>query len=217
MTREEFIEQKCKYCGSQRCYGEEYCDEYQRKVNGVALTVTPEEIQIEPDTITDDWIKHTYMTTSDYCIKCPLCGGSFSRKHYEKPFKYCPDCGRCRDESDASDAEIIDMLQDTIEGYRKSVQELQEIIVNQRNRLNAYKRQIIDLTESTILANWQDRCLQAESMVEHLEEKLEQAEIVIARKIFADVKSEIMDYVADYSGNKYHRFDELKKKYKVED
>ena len=32
MTREEFIEQKCQYCGSQRCYGEEYCDEYQRKV-----------------------------------------------------------------------------------------------------------------------------------------------------------------------------------------
>ena len=32
MTREEFIEQECKMCGTQRCYGEEYCGEYQRKV-----------------------------------------------------------------------------------------------------------------------------------------------------------------------------------------
>lgn len=45
MTREEFIEQKCQYCGSQRCYGEEYCDEYQRKVNRIPLTFTPEEVK----------------------------------------------------------------------------------------------------------------------------------------------------------------------------
>jgi hypothetical protein len=32
MTREEFIEKHCRLCGSQRCYGEEYCAEYQEKV-----------------------------------------------------------------------------------------------------------------------------------------------------------------------------------------
>ena len=35
MTREEFIEQHCRLCGTQRCYGEEYCAEYQEKVMGV--------------------------------------------------------------------------------------------------------------------------------------------------------------------------------------
>ena len=35
MTREDFIEQYCRLCGSQRCYGEEYCTEYQEKVMGV--------------------------------------------------------------------------------------------------------------------------------------------------------------------------------------
>ena len=32
MTHEEFIEQHCRLCGTQRCYGEEYCAEYQEKV-----------------------------------------------------------------------------------------------------------------------------------------------------------------------------------------
>ena len=41
----EFIEQKCHYCGTQRCYGEEYCGEFQRKVNGVPLTFTSEEVK----------------------------------------------------------------------------------------------------------------------------------------------------------------------------
>lgn len=34
MTREEFIEQHCRFCGSQRCYGEEYCVLYQEEVLG---------------------------------------------------------------------------------------------------------------------------------------------------------------------------------------
>ena len=32
MTKEEFVEQECKMCGTQRCYGEEYCGKYQRMV-----------------------------------------------------------------------------------------------------------------------------------------------------------------------------------------
>ncbi len=32
MTKEEFIEQECTLCGTQRCYGEEYCGKYQRMV-----------------------------------------------------------------------------------------------------------------------------------------------------------------------------------------
>lgn len=32
MTREEFIEQYCTLCGTQRCYGEEYCGKYQQEV-----------------------------------------------------------------------------------------------------------------------------------------------------------------------------------------
>lgn len=34
MTHDEFIEQECRLCGSQRCYGEEYCGKYQKMVNG---------------------------------------------------------------------------------------------------------------------------------------------------------------------------------------
>ena len=38
MTHEEFIEQECRLCGTQRCYGEEYCGKYQKMVNGENLT-----------------------------------------------------------------------------------------------------------------------------------------------------------------------------------
>ena len=38
MTHEEFIEQECRLCGTQRCYGEAYCGKYQKMVNGQNLT-----------------------------------------------------------------------------------------------------------------------------------------------------------------------------------
>lgn len=39
------------------------------------------------------WEKHTYMTTSDYVIKCSVCSESFERKSYQSFYNYCPSCG----------------------------------------------------------------------------------------------------------------------------
>lgn len=40
-----------------------------------------------------EWIEHTYITTSDYVIKCSNCKNSFAMKSYQKHYAYCPDCG----------------------------------------------------------------------------------------------------------------------------
>lgn len=39
------------------------------------------------------WLVRKYMTTSDYTIACSICGGAHSRKEYESPYCYCPNCG----------------------------------------------------------------------------------------------------------------------------
>ena len=46
-----------------------------------------------PITKEGKWEKLTYMTTSDYVIKCSNCGESFEIKSYQASYKYCPNCG----------------------------------------------------------------------------------------------------------------------------
>ena len=49
-----------------------------------------------------------------------------------------------------------------------------------------------------------------------LEDKIKQAELAMAEKIFADVKSDLLDHVADYFGTYHKTFDRLKQKYGLE-
>ena len=46
-----------------------------------------------PDVKEGKWEKFTYITTSDYVIKCSNCGESFERKTYQSSYNYCPNCG----------------------------------------------------------------------------------------------------------------------------
>lgn len=48
------------------------------------------------------------------------------------------------------------------------------------------------------------------------EDKIKQAEMVVAEKIFADIKSDLLDHVADYFGTYHKTFDRLKQKYGLE-
>ena len=72
MTKEEFIEQECRLCGTQRCYGEEYCGKYQRMViEGKQEEATSEELILPTGCSSSIWIPKKVAT-----IK--LCGGALT-------------------------------------------------------------------------------------------------------------------------------------------
>jgi transcription elongation factor Elf1 len=65
------------------------------------------------------WIQKK-LECDEYTIQltCPFCHDDklFTHKDSEKMPKYCPMCGARMDLTDASDAELVDMLQDVIKG-----------------------------------------------------------------------------------------------------
>ena len=72
MTKEEFIEQECKMCGTQRCYGEECCGKYQKMVVAKEPEAMPAETIIWPE-------------SNEYMLRVPkrvatikLCGGALT-------------------------------------------------------------------------------------------------------------------------------------------
>ena len=75
------------------------------------------------------WIQKKLEFDEDMIqLTCPFCHDDkfFAHKDNEKMPKYCPMCGACMDLTDASDAELVDMLQDVIEGRYKTIADLEK-------------------------------------------------------------------------------------------
>lgn len=110
MTHEEFLDQLCRTCGSQRCYGEEYCGLYKRYVLGqdseLDKIMWAAKQQLVLRSLIDDkaateipknrWVR----VPTDRLIedpdrvrwKCSSCGKETDLPNYEKA-NYCFNCG----------------------------------------------------------------------------------------------------------------------------
>ena len=109
MTHEEFIEQECRLCGSQRCYGEEYCGKYQKMVNGENLTSAhPMQLMMSAarqqiilrklsennkstSESTPHWIKVS-IDPDKARWKCSSCGKETDLPNYDQA-NFCFNCG----------------------------------------------------------------------------------------------------------------------------
>ena len=71
------------------------------------------------------WIQKKVDWDNFFEITCPYCkqGGCVGSDALYK-LKYCPYCGARMDLTDASDAELVEMLQDVIEGRDKTIESL---------------------------------------------------------------------------------------------
>ena len=73
----------------------------------------------------DKWIRKPVEWSDDDCyITCPYCNGPTALVTKGTSLKYCPHCGARMDDTDASDAELVDMLQDVIKGKDETITSL---------------------------------------------------------------------------------------------
>ena len=82
------------------------------------------------------WIQKTLEFDEDMIqLTCPFYHDDkfFIHKDNEKMPKYCPMCGARMDLIDASDAELVDMLQDVIKGRDKTIEGLEEKLFAKHN------------------------------------------------------------------------------------
>ena len=103
MTREEFIELHCKMCGTQRCYGEEYCGLYKRYVLGEhdpldeIMWAAKQQLvihKLSEDSKTKDtphWIDIS-VYPDKVRWKCSVCGKETDLPNHDKA-NYCFNCG----------------------------------------------------------------------------------------------------------------------------
>lgn len=106
MTPEDFRELHCKMCGTQRCYGEEYCGLYQRYVLGqnseLDKIIWEAKQQLVLRSLSEDskttphWIKvptTRLIEEPDRVVwECSVCGKKTDLPNYEKA-NYCFNCG----------------------------------------------------------------------------------------------------------------------------
>ena len=93
----------------------------------------------------DKWIR-THLEWDEDMIQltCPFCHDDkfFAHKDNEKMPKYCPMCGARMDDTDASDAELVDMLQDVLEGRDETIADLQDEIYNNKVLIRTLRAQL---------------------------------------------------------------------------
>jgi DNA repair exonuclease SbcCD ATPase subunit len=138
------------------------------------------------------WIQKK-LECDEYTIQltCPFCHDDklFTHKDSEKMPKYCPMCGARMDLTDASDAELVDMLQDAIKGRDQTIADLQDEVYDNKVLIKTLRTQLEEAqkdknalgdilnrklnTEDDILRNWQERAIKAEECAEHLDKKLD--------------------------------------------
>ena len=131
------------------------------------------------------WIQKKLEFDEDMIqLTCPFCHDDkfFAHKDNEKMPKYCPMCGARMDDTDASDAELVDMLQDVLKGKDETIEYLRtqlELTTEDKKNLADILQRHLN-TEDTILRNWQERANKAEECVEYLEKKLDAKDEQIA-------------------------------------
>ena len=105
MTHEEFLDQFCTMCGTQRCYGEEYCGLYQRYVLGqdseLDKIMWAAKQQLVIHRLSEDaaavnktkncWVKISIDPDKAHW-KCSSCGKETDLPNYEQA-KFCFNCG----------------------------------------------------------------------------------------------------------------------------
>lgn len=75
------------------------------------------------------WIQKKLEFDEDMIqLTCPFCHDDkfFIHKDNGKMPKYCPMCGARMDDTDASDAELVDMLQDVLESRDSTIEDLRD-------------------------------------------------------------------------------------------
>ena len=117
------------------------------------------------------WIQKKLEFDEDMIqLICPFCHDDkfFTHKDNEKMPKYCPMCGARIDLTDVSDAELVDTLQDVIEGRDKTIADLQD---------EAYNNKVLIRTLRTQLEEAQEEIDRADgyycSMIDNLRDDIE--------------------------------------------
>ena len=96
------------------------------------------------------WIQKKLEFDEDMIqLICPFCHDDkfFVHKDNEKMPKYCPMCGARMDLTDASDAELVDMLQDIIEGRDKIIADLQDEVYDNKALIETLRTQLEEAQE----------------------------------------------------------------------
>ena len=84
------------------------------------------------------WIQKKLEFDEDMIqLTCPFCHDDkfFAHKDNEKMPKYCPMCGARMDDTDASDAELVDMLQDVLESRDSTIEDLRDQLEEKEEEL----------------------------------------------------------------------------------
>ena len=96
------------------------------------------------------WIQKKLEFDEDMIqLTCPFCHDDkfFAHKDNEKMPKYCPMCGACMDLTDASDAELVDMLQDVLESRDSTIEDLRDEVYNNKVLIRTLRTQLEEAQE----------------------------------------------------------------------
>ena len=102
------------------------------------------------------WIQKKLEFDEDMIqLTCPFCYDDkfFVHKDNEKMPKYCPMCGARMDLTDASDAELVDMLQDVLESRDSTVEDLRDQLDEKEEELLSLNNRYAELRHEYDLLN----------------------------------------------------------------
>lgn len=94
------------------------------------------------------WIQKKLEFDEDMIqLICPFCHDDkfFVHKDNEKMPKYCPMCGARMDLTDASDAELVDMLQDVLESRDSTIEDLRDQLDEREEELFSLNNRYAEL------------------------------------------------------------------------
>ena len=83
MTHNEFVEKECHYCGSQRCYGVDYCAKYKKEVLGIEDEFTKaymNEYRVDDDDISDEEYEVAAQEVHDELVRSLIEAGGEIRE-----------------------------------------------------------------------------------------------------------------------------------------
>lgn len=91
MTHDEFVEKECHLCGSQRCYGVDYCGKYKKEVLGIEDEFTKaykdymDEYRNDDDDVDDEEYEAAAQEAHDELVRSLIeAGGEIRELNDEK-------------------------------------------------------------------------------------------------------------------------------------